>query len=122
MQMAMATKTCMWFQGERIPTGVNLLSGPPLPKYRRGTPGSFRGPASGQPGKRFLCDFAGDFDKDGDMDVIHWRKVSTQFSIPLPGTSQLLRNENGQFTNVIQEVAPGLDTLGMVTAALVVRL
>ncbi|MFO7826731.1 MAG: VCBS repeat-containing protein [Cyclobacterium sp.] len=63
------------------------------------------------------CVIAGDFDKDGDMDVfIGGRLAPNQY--PLPGTSQLLMNEDGQFTNVIQEVAPGLDTLGMVTAAL----
>jgi len=37
---------------------------------------------------------------------------------PLPGRSQLLMNEGGKFTDVTQEVAQGLDSVGMVTAAL----
>jgi len=63
---------------------------------------------------------AGDFDHDGDIDLfIGGRGLPGSF--PLPSKSYLLRNDsrggNIHFTDVTDEVAPGLRLPGMVTAA-----
>ena len=63
-----------------------------------------------------------DFDRDGDDDLlVGGRQVPGQY--PRPADSYLLRNdsdaENTHFTDVIQEVAPQLNEIGMVTAATV---
>ena len=62
----------------------------------------------------------GDYDNDGDLDLfIGGRSVPGSF--PLPSSSYLLRNDtrNGQvkFTDVTKEVAPFLQTPGMITVA-----
>lgn len=60
---------------------------------------------------------AADFDRDGDLDLfVGGRVIPGQF--PLPPKSQLLRNENGRFVDVVAESAPSLDQVGMVTAAI----
>jgi hypothetical protein len=59
---------------------------------------------------------AGDFDKDGDSDLFVGGQLRPQH-YPQAGTSQLLENHNGQFVQVAAEKAPGLETIGMVTAA-----
>jgi len=60
---------------------------------------------------------ASDFDQDGDLDLfVGGRTLPGQY--PLSPDSQLLRNENGVFTDVTKELAPGLRKAGMVTAAL----
>ncbi|MBS1606910.1 MAG: VCBS repeat-containing protein, partial [Bacteroidetes bacterium] len=63
---------------------------------------------------------AGDFDHDGDIDLfVGGRGMPGSF--PLPSKSYLLRNDsqagNIHFTDVTDEVAPGLRQSGMVTAA-----
>ena len=63
------------------------------------------------------CVTGADFDKDGDIDLFVGGRL-TPNSYPLPGTSQLLQNENGNFTEVADQLAPGLKNIGMVTAAL----
>ncbi len=60
---------------------------------------------------------AADFDRDGDVDLfVGGRQIPGQY--PLPANSRLLRNDGGTFTDVTDEVAPGLQTSGMVTSAL----
>ncbi len=57
-----------------------------------------------------------DFDADGDLDLFIGGRV-VPGSYPMPARSQLLRNDNGQFIDVTEQLAPGLAELGMVTAA-----
>jgi hypothetical protein len=57
-----------------------------------------------------------DFNGDGFMDLfVGGRSPSARF--PLPERSFLLRNENGQLTDVTDQLAPGLRSVGMVTDA-----
>ncbi|PSR56181.1 hypothetical protein AHMF7605_23085 [Adhaeribacter arboris] len=63
------------------------------------------------------CVTATDFDKDGDLDLFIGGRNEPQ-KYPLPGQSCILRNQNGRFTNVTQQVCPELERAGMVTAAL----
>jgi enediyne biosynthesis protein E4 len=63
------------------------------------------------------CVTAGDYDNDGDLDLFVGGRVIPG-SYPLPPRSYLLRNDAGKFTDVTAEVAPGLEYVGMVTAAL----
>ena len=59
---------------------------------------------------------AADYDRDGDLDLfVGGRTVSGQY--PLAPPSRLLRNDNGKFTDVTQDDAPGLADSGMVTSA-----
>jgi hypothetical protein len=59
---------------------------------------------------------AGDYDKDGDMDLfVGGRVVPGQY--PYPPASYLLTNDGGFFTNATENLAPELENLGMVTAA-----
>ncbi len=59
---------------------------------------------------------ASDFDGDGDMDFfVGGRHVPQQY--PLPASSMILRNDNGQLINVTDEIGKGLKNLGMVTDA-----
>ncbi len=58
----------------------------------------------------------GDFDKDGDVDLlITGRQIPHKY--PLPANSYLLHNNNGEFTNVTEQLAPELLNLGMATDA-----
>ncbi|WP_373515215.1 VCBS repeat-containing protein [Persicitalea sp.] len=59
-----------------------------------------------------------DFDGDGDMDLFRGgRIVPGQY--PKPADSYLLRNEGaGRFSDVTDQLAPGLREVGLVTAAL----
>ncbi|SMG47179.1 VCBS repeat-containing protein [Arenibacter troitsensis] len=59
---------------------------------------------------------AEDFDKDGDLDLFVGGRHEPH-NYPRPATSMLLKNENGQLVNRTMEVAPELDSLGMVTDA-----
>ena len=60
---------------------------------------------------------AADFDRDGDLDLfVGSRLVPGRY--PLAPRSQLLRNDNGRFTEVIDSVASELAETGMVTSAL----
>ena len=57
-----------------------------------------------------------DFDQDGDLDLfLGGRHVPHNY--PMPANSYLLVNEGGVFTNSTQELAPGLNSIGMVTDA-----
>lgn len=64
------------------------------------------------------CAVAGDFDKDGDLDVfVGGRVVPTAY--PLSPRSYLLRNDgHGKFEDVTLSASNGLDSVGMVTSAL----
>jgi hypothetical protein len=60
---------------------------------------------------------AADFDRDGRLDVfVGGRVVPGKY--PLPARSALLRNRDGSFVDVTEELAPGLREPGLVTAAL----
>ncbi|MEM8965962.1 MAG: VCBS repeat-containing protein, partial [Bacteroidota bacterium] len=59
---------------------------------------------------------AGDFDRDGDLDLFIGGRIQPG-QYPLPVSSALLRNEGGVFTDVTSELAPQLDEIGMVTDA-----
>lgn len=60
---------------------------------------------------------AGDFDGDGRLDLFVGGRVVPQ-RYPKSPHSALLHNENGRFINVTDQIAPGLATIGLVTAAL----
>ncbi len=58
-----------------------------------------------------------DFDADGDVDVfVGGRQVPGAY--PSPADSYLLRNDNGKFTDITNEIAPFLREYGMVTDAI----
>ena len=59
---------------------------------------------------------AADYDRDGDLDVFVGTRVRPG-AYPLSGASQLLRNEQGSFTDVTSKVAKSLLSAGMVTSA-----
>ncbi len=57
-----------------------------------------------------------DFDQDGDTDLfVGGRVVPGKY--PYPPKSYFLQNDKGRFSNVINEIAPGLANIGMVTDA-----
>ena len=62
----------------------------------------------------------GDYDADGDIDIFVGGK-SIPGSFPLPSRSYILRNDSqkgvAKFTDVTQEIAPGLMNPGMISAA-----
>lgn len=62
------------------------------------------------------CATAIDFDKDGDLDIFRAGRLMP-LEFPKPGTSYLLMNEQGKFTDVTSARAPGLSQIGMVTDA-----
>ena len=63
------------------------------------------------------CVVPGDFDGDGSIDLfVGSRAVARQYGVP--PRSYLLKNDgHGHFRDVTTELAPGLDSIGMVTAA-----
>jgi hypothetical protein len=67
------------------------------------------------------CVAIADLDGDGDMDMFMGGRI-TPGRYPLPPASSLLRNENGNFTNVTEEWSKGLANIGMVTDAVFVDL
>lgn len=58
-----------------------------------------------------------DFDKDGDMDLFVGGRIVPGL-YPTSPRSYLLLNEDGKFRDVTDSLATGLDSIGMVTAAL----
>ena len=60
---------------------------------------------------------AGDFDRDGRLDVFLGGRVSPG-EYPLPAKSALWANRGGRFEDVTEQVAPALREVGLVTAAL----
>ncbi|HLF62713.1 MAG TPA: VCBS repeat-containing protein, partial [Saprospiraceae bacterium] len=62
------------------------------------------------------CVAAGDPDGDGDLDLFIGARVSPG-KYPQPAVSNLLRNDNGKFTNVTAEWSEGLVNIGMLTDA-----
>ncbi|MFS4466733.1 VCBS repeat-containing protein [Maribacter sp. 2210JD10-5] len=59
---------------------------------------------------------ASDYDKDGDVDLfVGGRHTPQQY--PLPTSSMLLQNNNGQLINKTEALAPELKNIGMVTDA-----
>ena len=61
------------------------------------------------------CVAAGDFDADGDPDLFIGGRVSKHY--PVAPRSFLLRNNNGIFSDVTDEVCPALKNPGMITSA-----
>lgn len=60
---------------------------------------------------------AADFDRDGDLDLfVGGRLIPGKY--PLAPNSHLLRNDGGKFTDVTDELAPGLRQAGLVTGAI----
>ncbi len=62
------------------------------------------------------CVTASDFDADGDLDLFVGGKIKPQH-YPEGGTSQLLENSGGRFIDITTKIAPGLNHIGMVNAA-----
>ncbi len=63
------------------------------------------------------CVIACDFDQDGDLDLFVGGRINPQH-YPESGNSFLLENNNGKFTDVTDQKAPGLKNIGMVNAAI----
>ena len=57
-----------------------------------------------------------DYDNDGDIDLFLGGRLKPH-AYPLAGTSYLLKNDSGTFSDVTSEIAEGLKNIGMVTDA-----
>jgi hypothetical protein len=71
-------------------------------------------PASASSGS---CVVAADYDTDGDLDLFIGGRLTPQH-YPQAGESSILLNDNGHFTDVTDQVAPGLKNVGLVSAAI----
>lgn len=60
---------------------------------------------------------AGDYDKDGDMDLFIGGRLN-QRNYPFPAKSFIYRNDKGKFTDATAEVNSEISELGMITDAL----
>ena len=63
------------------------------------------------------CVAASDFDQDGDIDLFVGGRIVPRHW-PQAATSVLLRNQGGRFEIVTSEVAPDVESAGMVTSAI----
>jgi hypothetical protein len=63
------------------------------------------------------CVIAADYDRDGDLDLFVGGRLTPQH-YPQSGQSYILQNDHGHFTDVTDQIAPGLKQVGMVTSAL----
>ncbi len=63
------------------------------------------------------CVVAGDYDRDGDLDLFVGGRVLPN-KYPFPAPSYILRNDGGKFSDATAEVAPELREPGLVTSAL----
>ncbi|NNF34915.1 MAG: VCBS repeat-containing protein [Saprospiraceae bacterium] len=82
--------------------------------------GSFKRSSAAIPTWRHAssCVKVEDIDKDGDLDLFIGGRLSPK-RYPEPGTSAIFLNDgSGNFKEVIDEVAPGLKNIGMVTDAI----
>lgn len=57
---------------------------------------------------------AEDYDNDGDIDLFIGGRLDPK-KYPLPGTSYILKNEGGKFSDVTNDIAEDLQLIGMVT-------
>lgn len=62
------------------------------------------------------CVVPGDYDNDGDLDLFIGGRLSPR-DYPAPVDAKILRNDQGVFTDVTDEIASELNELGMVTSA-----
>jgi enediyne biosynthesis protein E4 len=63
------------------------------------------------------CVVAADIDQDNDLDLFIGGRL-TPHAYPTAGKSYILQNNKGVFSDVTDQIAPGLKDIGMVTAAL----
>jgi enediyne biosynthesis protein E4 len=87
--------------------------------YRNDGNGNFKFDGNAIPSLRSSksCVRAADFDSDGDLDLfVAGRVIPGEF--PYPAASYLLKNTNGKFADVTEEVCSPLKTGGLITDAL----